>query len=148
MSCMSQQKLEELAKQLVEDANNMTLKETLTMSLMHVVQVADAVNYRALSVALCPGHKDPTGREVLHGDVLFRANTPRDAVELLWFIVDGMASTALASSALNPLAAALYDLRKHVEDTFGVANLRTMETEIINATGVHQVPDMSRGKAN
>ena len=142
------EKLEDLAQRLVADAQRMTLQETLTMAVMHVVQVADAVDYRGLAMYMCNGHKTPEGHRIVHADVLFRANTPRDAVEILWMIVDGMASSALASPALNPVAGPLYELRKHLEDTFGLANMRTEDTQVIAATGIHEIPDMDRMKAN
>lgn len=142
---MTHNKLEDAAKQMIEDAKNMTVEETLVLALKHVVMVADALNHRALAVNLCPGHGAPDGHKIVHGDILFRAENPRDCMELLWMIVDGMASTAIASPTLNPIAGPLHELRKHIEDLFGLANMRTEATELVDATGLHHVPDMDRG---
>lgn len=145
---MSHDKLAGLAERLIEDAQKMTTEETLNMALRHVVQVADAVDYRALSMAMCNGHTTENGHKIVHGDVYFRANTPRDCAEIVWMLVDTIAAVALVSPALNPIAASFYELRRHIEDTFGLTNMRTEATEIVNATGSHQAPDMRREGMN
>jgi len=136
--------LEELASKLVEEANSMTTEETSMMTLMHVVRVAAAIEHRALAVSVCKGHRNPQGHRVVHGDCLMQVESPRDVAELLWVIVDSMASCALASPILNPIASVLYDLRKHIEDELGLAQMRTEDTQVLNAKGIHEIPDMSR----
>jgi len=138
------QQLEELAAKLVEEAHELTTEQTSMMTLMHVVRVAAAIEHRALAISMCKGHNTEQGYRIVHGDCLMQANTPKDMAELLWMIVDSMASFALTSTTLNPLAAPMYELRKHIEDRFGIANMRTEDTQVFNASGIHEVPDMSK----